>query len=64
MPNETFYKNLRKELEDKKKIAKDLEDAIKFGEETGNLDPNAKQTLVAANTQIKKYEAALKARGY
>lgn len=59
-----FFQELRKELEDKKKIAKDLKDAIDFGVETGNVDPNAKAELAAAQASIKQFDNALKKRGY
>ena len=59
-----FFQELRSELEEKKKIADNLEEAIKFGEETNNKHPTARAELVAARLQIKVYEAALKKRGF
>lgn len=64
MPTPEFYKKIRQEVDDKKKIAVQLEEAIKFGEETGNVDPTAKEALVQAKAQIRQFETALKARGY
>lgn len=62
--DKTFFQNLRKELEEKKKLAQDLKEAIAFGEETNNVDESAKAALIEANAQIKQFEAALKKRGF